>query len=141
MASISGRSLPRRRLAAGAALLGLAGAGAETPADAASPDAELIENCAAYDALERQFLATDFDHPAGSTAEAAAIAERERFTAAQEPHLDAICASRPTTLAGYQALANTLVSVDFKLLQQNAARGCLFDRMLLALLGGLTGQA
>ena len=134
-------SLPRRRLAAGsAALLGLAGTGAAAPADAASPDAELIQLCAAFDALEREFQATDFNSLPYTPAAIVAEAEQDRLTAAQQPYLDRICACRPTTLAGAMALASTLVSLDPENIRQHAARGYTPDRLMLALLYGLTGR-
>ena len=142
MASTSRYRLSRRHLAAGgAALLSLAGARAKASADPVSPDEALIAHCAAFDALEEHFLATEFDNPPGTPAEAAAMAERMRLVAAQQYFLDKICASRPTTLEGCRALAHTLVSQDRELLEQKAANGYQPDRLLLVLLGGLTGRA
>ena len=133
----------RRQLHAGApAALVLSGAAAAAPAPAApNPDADLIALCAQLDALERAYLATDFaadDHtPAGNAAEA----ERERIAAAQEPIVDAICASPPRTLAGAAALAHSLALWDAELFKKGGEGHCTDDRLIVALVRGLTGRA
>ena len=130
---------PRRGLAAGgAALLGLAGRDA---AAAPGPDAELIGHCAAWQALERQFLATDFHSPPSSPAAVAADAERLGLEAEQRLVTERICRSRPSTLAGFAALAGVICASDADVLESHAARGYELDRMMLALLKGLTGRA
>lgn len=119
-----------------AAALGKAGA-----APSVHPDAELIALCAQLDALERAYLATDFaaddDTPAGDAAEA----ERERIAAAQEPIVDAICASPPLTPAGAVAVAHSLALWDAELLKKGGRGHCTDDRLLAALVRGLTGSA
>lgn len=139
-AGMTTRTLPRRRLAAsGASLLGLTGIA--TGARGVGPDAELIEHCAAWQALEHQSLATDFHSPPGSPAAAAADAERVVLEREQRLVTERICRSRPSTLAGLAALAGVIVASDADVLEWHAARGYELDRMMLALLRGLTERA
>ena len=84
-----------------------------------SPDAALLEACAAFDALERAYVATfngyDFDSPE----EAAAEIERERLSEAQEPLVVRICQLRAVTLAGQAARARSLALWDGELMKPN----------------------
>ena len=49
------------------------------------PDAELLAACAAFDELERAYLATDFASPDDTAEGIAADVERERIAGAQGP--------------------------------------------------------
>ncbi len=134
----------RRRLLASvpaALVLAGAGAGAAVQAAACNPDAALIAHCAAFDALERAYLATDFGHDDGTPEDEATEAERERLASAQEPIVDAICTLPPRTLAGFRAVASSLALWDTELMRQHPTRNCTDDRLLRALVGGLIGQA
>jgi hypothetical protein len=143
--SVGGPSNPRRRavLTGTAAVAGALAAGAGAPARAApaSPDADLITFCAQLDALEREYLATDFAADYGTPADDAAEAERERIAGAQDPVVDAICASPPCTPAGAVAVARSLALWDAELLKKGGEGHCTDDRLLAALVRGLTGSA
>ncbi len=95
----------------------LGGSPATTVALAASPDADLLEVCAAFDALERASLATFQGHAAGSPEEEAADAERERLSEAQEPLVDRICELQAITREGMAARAHSLALWDAELLK------------------------
>ncbi len=110
---------------------------------AAAPhlDAELIALCARLDALEREFLATDFgampNTPAGDHAEA----EQDRIADAQAPIVDAICARPPQTPAGAVAVAHSLALWDAELFRDAGPGGFTNKRLVGALVRGLTGRA
>ncbi len=133
----------RSLLGAAPAAMVLAGAGIAGSVQAAAPsaDAELIAHCARMDALEREFLATDFDAipntPEGDHAEA----EQDRISNAQAPIVDAICARPPQTPAGAVVVAHSLVLADADLFRRGGPDGYPNDRLIVALVRGLTGRA
>ncbi len=126
--------------AAGPAALVLGGAAAAAPA-VSSPDAELIALCAQLDALEHEFLATDFDAipntPAGDHAEA----EQDRIADAQAPIVNAICARLPVTHEGVVSVARSLALADADLFRRGGPDGYPNDRLIAALVRGLIGRA
>ncbi len=133
----------RSLLAAGPAAMVLAGAsiGGAVQAAVSSPDAELLAHCARMDALEREFLATDFgaipNTPEGDHAEA----EQARIADAQAPIVDAICARPPRTAAGAAAVAHSLALWDAELFREGGPDGYANNRLIAALVRGLTGRA
>ncbi len=128
----------RRGLLGGAAVLAVAPGG---PALPAHPDAELIALCAKLDALEREYLATDFGAKPNSPADDQAEAERARITDAQAPIVDAICARSPQTTAGAVAVARSLALWDGDLFRNGGPDGCTNERLVAVLVRGLTGRA
>ena len=136
---------PRRRavLTGTAAVAAALASGVTAPAGATpgNSDAELIALCAQLDALEREYLATDFAAEFGTPADDAAEAERERIAGAQEPIVDAICAIPPCTPAGAVAVARSLALWDADLFQKGGKGHCTDDRLLAVLVRGLTGSA
>ncbi len=133
----------RSLLATAPAAMVLAGAGIAGSVQAAAPgpDAELIALCAQLDALEHEFLATDFgampNTPEGDHAEA----EQERIADAQAPIVDAICARPPQTPAGAVVVAHSLALCDAELFRMGGPDGYANDRLIAALVRGLTGRA
>ncbi len=133
----------RSLLSAAPAAMVLAGAGngGAVQAAAPDPDAEMIARCAQLDALEREFLATDFgampNTPEGDHAEA----EQDRIAAAQAPIVDAICAQPPRTAAGAAAVAHSLALWDAELFREGGPDGCTNKRLVAVLVRGLTGRA
>ncbi len=109
-----------------------------TGAPSISSDAKLIDLCADFDALERKMLAA-FDGVTTDVERADAV--QEAVADEQAPILDAICACRPSTLAGFQALAGSLALWDAELLKKGGEGHCTDDRLLAALVRGLTGSA
>lgn len=107
----------------------------------ASPDTELLENCAAYARLQRELDVFDFDHSVGIPASPAVEAARTCIIATQWGHLERICAEPPSTPAGFAAVAATLALVDPEIAVADPAGGFLTDRLMAALLCGLTGVA
>ena len=75
-------------------------------------DEPILKACAAFDALERQYLAGDFS----DENECLADADRVRIVEEQEPLLDAILEHPCTTLRAAQALARSLALWDQELL-------------------------
>ncbi len=128
----------RRGLLGDAAVLAVAPV---VPAMSAHPDAELIALCAKLDVLEREYLATDFGAMPHTFADDHAEAERDRIAEAQQPLVDAICARPPQTTAGAVAVARSLALWDGDLFRQGGPDGCTNDRLVAALVGGLTGRA
>ncbi len=103
----------------------LGGMGASV-AVAASPDADLLATCAAFDALERASLATYdtyADCPEDSLEWKAGDAERDRCSDEQEPLLARMCELRAITRAGQVARAHSLALWDGDLRRQ-AESGC-----------------
>jgi len=133
----------RSLLSAAPAAIVLAGAGISGSVQAAAPnpDAELIALCAKLDALEREFLATDFgalpNTPAGDRAEA----EQDRISAAQRPIVNAICARLPITHEGVVGVARSLALGDADLFRRGGPDGYPNDRLIAALVRGLIGRA
>jgi len=133
----------RSLLAAAPAVMVLAGGGIGGAVQAAAPgpDADLIAHCAQLDALEHEFLATDFgaipNTPEGDHAEA----EQERIAGAQAPIVDAICARPPQTPSGAVVVAHSLALADADLFRRGGPDGYPNDRLIAALVRGLTGRA
>jgi len=133
----------RSLLSAAPAAMVLAGVGIGGAVQAAAPgpDAELIAHCARLDALEREFLATDFgampNTPEGDHAEA----EQARIADAQAPIVDAICAWSPQSPAGAVAVAHSLALCDADLSRRGGPDGYPNDRLIAALVRGLIGRA
>jgi len=128
----------RKLLAAVPALTALGCAGAAAAAPVA--DAELIRLCAEFDALEHKLQASyeGIVTDAGwDAADVVADAVREE----QAPILDAITACRPSTLAGFTALAGSLALWDNELLKGDPMQGCTNDRLALVLFRGMIGRA
>jgi len=118
------------------------------PADAHGPripdapdDAELIALCAQLDALEREFLATDFGAKPDTPADDHAEAERARIADAQVPIVDAICARPPQTAAGAVAVAHSLALWDGDLFRNSGPDGYTNERLVAVLVRGLMGRA
>jgi len=118
------------------------------PADAHGPripdapdDAELIALCAQLDALEREYLATDFGATPNTPADDHAEAERARIADAQAPIVDAICARPPQTTAGAVAVAHSLALWDGDLFRQGGPDGYTNERLVAVLVRGLMGRA
>jgi hypothetical protein len=82
------------------------------------PDADLLEACAAFDVLERAFIAVGGNQPAGSPEEAAADAEREGLRGAQWPLVGRMSELRAVTREGQAARARSLALWDGELLNQ-----------------------
>ena len=129
----------RRWLLAAAtpAVLVLSGVAVAAPATI-NRDAELIDLCAEFEVLERKAvaaLATNNEDQDRADAAAEAI-DRE-----QAPIVDAITACRPTTLAGFTALANIVVLLNLELIKISPTQGCTDERLLQVMLRGMTGRA
>ncbi len=82
-----------------------------------SPDAELLETCSAFDALERAYIAAGGDYAPGSLEEDMAEAERARLSDAQDPLVDRICDLRAVTNEGQVARARSLALWDAELMK------------------------
>ena len=143
---MQGKVSPRRAFLAGgvaatASAAVMASVQSATGASFVSPDAELVAHCAMLDALEREFLATDFgalpNTPEGDHAEA----EQDRISAAQRPIVDAICARPPVTHDGAVSVARSLALLDAELFRDGGPDGYANDRMIAALVRVLTARA
>ncbi len=132
------RTPTRRGLLGGAAVLAVAPV---APTMSAHPDAALIALCAQLDALEREYLATDFGAMPHTPADDHAEAERDRIADAQAPVVNAICAQPPQTTAGAVAVARSLALWDGDLFRQGGPDGDINQRLVAALVRGLTGRA
>ena len=104
-------------------------------------DAELIALCAQLDALEREYLATDFGAMPNTPADDYAEAERDRIADAQQPLVDAICARPPQTTAGAVAVAQSLALWDGDLFRNSGPDGYTNERLVAVLVRGLMGRA
>jgi len=144
--AIQGKVSARRAfLAGGVAATASAAVMASVESAAGAPsvssDAELIGLCAQLDTLEREFLATDFgampNTPGGDHAEA----EQDRIADAQAPIVDAICARPPQTSAGAVAVAHSLALWDAEFFKRGGPGGYTNERLIVALVRGLTGRA
>ena len=82
-----------------------------------SPDAKLVEACAAFDALERASIATFSGRDDDDPAEIAAEAERLRLGEAQEPLVDRMCDLHAVTREGMAARARSLALWDAELMK------------------------
>ena len=101
----------------------------------ASPDADLMEACAAFDELERAYIAAGGNWDAGSPEELASDAERERLSEAQEPLVDRICDLHAVTREGMAARARTLALWDAELMKPD--RVFIEDRLIQAIVRDL----
>jgi hypothetical protein len=86
-------------------------------ASAVSPDAELLEACAAFDALEQAYIAGGGNYAPGSPEEDEAEAERMRLSDAQEPLVNRICDLRAITREGQVARASSLALWDAEMMK------------------------
>ena len=84
---------------------------------AVSRDAELLEACAAFDALERAYLATFTGYGNNTPDEAAANAEQGRIQNAQLPLVDRICELRAVTREGHAARARSYALWDAEMMK------------------------
>ena len=100
-----------------------------------SPDADLLEACAAFDALERASLATFRQQEPGSAEETAAETERERLSEAQEPLVERVCELEATTREGMAARARSLALWDAELMKPD--RCFIGDRLTAAIVRDL----
>ncbi len=91
--------------------------GGLVPAPAVSPDAELLEACAAFDDLERAYIAQSGAWPCDSPEADAAEAERDRLAAALEPFVDRMCELQAVTREGQAARARSLALWDAELMK------------------------
>ena len=103
---------------------------------ASSDDAEIIAECAAFDALEQQFLAT-FRTTGDVQGEDVRDLERDRIFKLQIPHFDRIMGLRTTTMRGLQAKARSLALEDQELLKPGPGdrRDCLIASIVEDLIG------
>ena len=136
-------TVSRRSLAGGAAvLLGMAGnVQAADTAAASSPDAELIQLCAAFDKLTAEYNATDFSAFPNTPEGEFALAEQARISDLQDVLLGPICALRATTLTGFLTLARTLTRWDSECAKPDEAYCYVNDRLAATLLRSMTGRA
>ena len=114
-----------------AALGGTSGAVQPPP----SPDADLLEACAAFDELERAYIATFTGFEAGSPEEDVAEAEQKRLHAAQEPFVDSICELQAVTREGQAARARSLALWDAELMKDQKPYTA--DRLMVAIVRDL----
>ena len=142
----SRRTRPSSRrdiLAHAAGMAAVAGAALATrPASAASPaDAELIELCGRFDALERGIGALHSSGSAPITDDDERAAAAAPMEARQDALLGRLCAMRAVTLAGLAARADTLALWADLDRAESCEGDCWDDRMLAALLRDLRGMA
>ena len=100
-----------------------------------SPDAELLEVCAAFDEMERASLATFQGQEPGSAEETAAETERERLSEAQEPLVERMCELEAITREGAAARARSLALWDAELMKPD--RCFIGDRLTAAIVRDL----
>ena len=81
------------------------------------PDADLLEACAAFDALERAYIAAGGDYAFGSLEHDIAEAERARLSDAQDPLVERMCELRAVTREGQAARARSLALWDAELMK------------------------
>ena len=124
----------RRSLMATAPLLALALAAPAGAADAdPSADAELIATCAAFDNLERAYIATDHGAEHDSPEDVAAKTEQDRLTTAQDALVNRMVELRAITREGMAARARSLILWDAELMKA--------DGEMAAYTGGRLTQA
>ena len=115
-----------------------AGAAALPVAQADHPDAELLAACAAFDELERAYIATNHGAAHGSPEDIAATAEQDRLTAAQAPLVDRMVELRAVTHLGMVARASSLVLWDAELMKPDGEMAaCTNGRLMQALVRDL----
>ena len=103
-----------------------------------SPDADLIALCAAFDALERKMQAA-FNAAVTTDEWGAADLVADAVREEQAPILDAITSCRPSTLAGFRAIAASLALWDEEMV--SGGHGNTNDRLATLLVCGLMGRA
>ena len=130
----------RRSLLAGAPAVLAPSSVATVPPGPPNLDAGLIALCAAFDVLERRYQANFADVETEAEWDIA-DAEADLIRAEQDPIVDAITACRPSTLAGFQAVAQSLALWDLELLKQARSEACVNDRLAAHLVGSLLGSA
>ena len=117
-------------------------AGAASPATA-DDDAELISECAAFDALERRRNALLHDGD-GKTADEVARDEAisDQLYERQHPHFDRIMSLPATTIAGVQAKVRTLTLENLEILKSGSGdrSDCLVTSICRDVLGGIFGR-
>ena len=82
-----------------------------------SPDGELLAACAAFDALERAYVAAVGDYEPGSDEQVVAEAKQERVSDAQGPLIKRMCSLHATTREGHAARARSLALWDAELMK------------------------
>ncbi len=119
----------------------LGGSPASMVAPAVSPDADLLEACAAFDDLERRYLATDFEADSSTAYGQAVVEEQRRCFDAQVPLLNHLVELRATTLEGHRARARSLALWDAELLKDGDGDfgECLTAAIVRDLLAGSAG--
>ena len=100
-----------------------------------SPDAELLQTCAAFDEMERASLATFQGQEPGSAEETAAETERERLSEAQEPLVERMCELEAITRDGMAARARSLALWGAELMKPD--RCFIGDRLTAAIVRDL----
>ena len=88
--------------------------------EAAHPDADLLAACAAFDALERTYVASYVDYPDDGPEWDAAEEERDWLSDAQGPLVDVICELRAFTREGQVARARSLALWDAELMKPDS---------------------
>ena len=106
---------------------------------APSPDAELLEACAAFDNLERAYIAVPRDFWPDTPEQRAALAEQDRIVTAQKPLVDRICALRTVTREGQAARVRSLILWEGDDPTGNVDTGQVNERLLGAILRDLVG--
>ena len=129
----------RRLLSTVPAVMALAGSGTAVAAQALQPDARLIALCAEFDTLEHKLRAAFADITTAADQDRA-DAMTGTVSDEQAPILDAITALRPSTLAGFKALAGSLALWDAELLKGDPMEGLTDERLTLVLVRSLVGD-
>jgi len=107
----------------------------------ASPDAELLAACAAFDALERQYVAL-YDGPDAIEDDDECEAAARPIRLKQKPLLDKLTNLRATTLEGHLARIRSLVLEDQQLdIEELATSSYINQRLLGMVLRDLAEQA
>ena len=141
-AAPAGGVTSRRMLGFGAAALATVGfAGAAMAIAYSDQDDELIRLCATFDKLTAEYNATDFDVLPDTPEGERAAAEQARISDLQDELIDPICALRPTTLAGFLAVARALVLWDGECAKPDEAYCFINDRLKALLLRSMTEGA
>ena len=104
----------------------------------ASPDADLLAACAAFDVLERAYRATDFGCTPYTPEDLANDAERDRISAAQWPLIERMTELRATTRAGQVARARSLALWRPELLESGP--GDISECLTSAIVRDLVGE-
>lgn len=121
------------------AALALSGAAAAAPAPI-NPDAKLLGLCAEFAALERKMDAT-FVGDTTFADEDRAEEIRGVIRAEEVPIVAAIVACRPTTFAGFTALASSAALRNPELIYGSSTQGDTSERLIRVLLRAMLGRA